>query len=391
MKFLVTGAKGFIGKNLICELKNQNHTEIFEYDLDTDSFLLDSYCRKADIVYHIAGINRPEDSSEYRKGNYELTARLLKTLKKYQNSCPVIMSSSISAIQDSEYGRSKKAAEDILFQYGNETGADIYIYRLPNVFGKWQRPNYNSVIATFCYNIARSLPITIHETSKVMNLAYIDDVIKELISITNRTVTRQGKFCVIPTVHTIKLTKIASLLYSFQKCREERTVPDMSDPFVKKLYSTYLSYLPENELKYGLSMHQDDRGSFTEFIKSKERGQISINIAKPGVIKGNHWHHTKHEKFLVVKGTGVIRLRKVTEEQVIEYHVSGEKLEVVDIPCGYTHSIENLGDTDMITVMWANECFDIENPDTYRLEVSQRKEVSKIEETKSNDSSWNKT
>lgn len=370
MKFLVTGAKGFIGKNLICELKNQNYTEIFEYDLDTDSALLDTYCREADMVYHIAGINRPDNISEFQKGNFEFTAKLLEALKKNKNSCPVVMSSSISADQDSDYGRSKKAAEDILFQYSKDTGAEVYIYRLTNVFGKWQRPNYNSVIATFCYNIARNLPITINDTDKVMKLVYIDDVIREFINIIGKKETKQENFCVIPTVHTIKLTEAASLLQSFKQCREECTVPDMSVPLIKKLYSTYLSYLPENEFKYGLSMHKDERGSFTEFMKSADRGQISINIAKPGVIKGNHWHHTKNEKFLVVRGTGVIRLRKITDEKVIEYYVSGEKLEVIDIPSGYTHNIENLGNTDLITVMWANECFDLENPDTYMLNVS---------------------
>jgi len=369
MKILVTGAKGFIGKNLIAELKNRKYTDIFEYDIDTDSSLLDEYCREASFVFHLAGVNRPKDSSEYMEGNYGFTSKLLDTLKKYKNTCPVMISSSIQATFDNPYGKSKKAGEELMFAYGKETGAKVLVYRFPNVFGKWCKPNYNSVIATFCYNIARGLPITVNDPSVVMNLVYIDDVVEELINALKGEEKRIGDFCEVPIVHTITLGQIVDLIYSFKSSREELSVPDMSDDFTKKLYSTYLSYLPENSFSYKLNMNIDNRGSFTEFIRTPERGQVSVNISKPGIIKGNHWHHTKNEKFLVVCGKGVIRLRKVGTDEVIEYHVSSDKLEVVDIPTGYTHNIENLGDTDMVTIMWANECYNSDKPDTYFEEV----------------------
>jgi len=369
LRILVTGAKGFIGKNLIVELKNRKYMDIFEYDKDTEPGLLDEYCRKADFVFHLAGVNRPKEQSEFMEGNFGFTSTLLDTLKKYNNNCPVMISSSIQAELDNPYGRSKKAGEDLLFKYGKETGAKVLVYRFPNVFGKWCRPNYNSAVATFCYNIAHDLPITINDPNVIMRLVYIDDVVEELINALNGKENRVGDFCEVPVVHTIKLGEIADLLYSFKKSREERSIPNMSDAFTKKLYSTYLSYLPEDQFKYELKMNVDNRGSFTEFIKTFERGQVSVNISKPGITKGNHWHHTKNEKFLVVSGKGVIRFRKIDSDEVIEYYVSGDKLEVVDIPPGYTHNIENLGDTDMVTIMWANECFDPEKPDTYYLEV----------------------
>lgn len=369
MKILVTGAKGFIGKNLIAELKNREYNEIFQYDIDTDPSLLDEYCKKADFVFHLAGVNRPKEQSEFMEGNFGFTSKLLNTLKKYNNTCPVMLSSSIQATLDNPYGKSKKAGEDLLFEYGREVGAKVLIYRFPNVFGKWCRPNYNSAIATFCYNIARNLPITVNDPSVVMNLVYIDDVVNELINALKGKENRKGDFCEVPIVHTITLGQIVDLIYSFKRCREKYTIPDMSDAFTKKLYSTYLSYLPENQFSYELKMNVDNRGSFTEFIKTLDRGQVSVNISKPGITKGNHWHHTKNEKFLVVSGRGVIRFRKIDSDEVIEYHVSGDKLEVVDIPPGYTHNIENLGDTDMVTIMWANEPFDPEKPDTYYLEV----------------------
>lgn len=369
MKILVTGAKGFIGKNLVAELKNRKYMDVFEYDKDTDPSLLDEYCKKADFVFHLAGVNRPKEQSEFMEGNFGFTSILLDTLKKYHNNCPVMISSSIQAELNNPYGKSKKAGEDLLFEYGKETGTKVLVYRFPNVFGKWCRPNYNSAVATFCYNISHNLPITINDPNVVMRLVYIDDVVDELINALNGKENRVGNFCEVPIVHTIKLGEIADLLYSFKKSREERSIPDMSDAFTKKLYSTYLSYLPEDQFSYELKMNVDNRGSFTEFIKTPERGQVSVNISKPGITKGNHWHHTKNEKFLVVSGKGVIRFRKVDSDDIIEYYVSGDKLEVVDIPPGYTHNIENLGDTDMVTIMWANECFDPEKPDTYYLEV----------------------
>jgi UDP-2-acetamido-2,6-beta-L-arabino-hexul-4-ose reductase len=369
MKILVTGAKGFIGKNLIAELKNQKYTDILEYDVDTDPSLLDKYCKEADFVFHLAGVNRPKDQSEFMEGNFGFTSNLLASLKEYKNNCPVMISSSIQAELDNPYGKSKKAGEDLLYRYGRETGAKVLVYRFPNVFGKWCRPNYNSAVATFCHNIAHDLPITVNDTSVVINLVYIDDVVEELINALNGKERVTGQFCKVPIVHTITLGEIADLIYSFKKSREERSIPNMSDAFTKKLYSTYLSYLPEDKFKYELNMNVDNRGSFTEFIKTRERGQVSVNISKPGITKGNHWHHTKNEKFLVVSGKGVIRFRRIDSHEIIEFFVSGDKMEVVDIPTGYTHNIENLGDTDMVTVMWANEYLNPEKPDTYYLEV----------------------
>lgn len=369
MKILITGAKGFIGKNLIAELKNRKYTDILEYARDTDPVLLDAYCQETDFVYHLAGVNRPKEQSEYMAGNFGFTKILLDTLKKHGNTCPVLISSSTQATYDNPYGESKKAGEDLMFAYGRETGAKVLVYRLPNVFGKWCRPNYNSAVATFCHNIARGLPITVNDPSVVMNLVYIDDVVEELINALQGKENCIGDFCAVPVVHTITLGEIVDLLYSFKNSREERSVPNVADGFTGKLYSTYLSYLPEDKFSYPLKMNVDGRGSFTEFIKTPDRGQVSVNISKPGITKGNHWHHSKNEKFLVVSGTGVIRFRKVGSNEVIEYYVSGDRLEVVDIPPGYTHNIENIGDTDMVTIMWANERFNPEKSDTYYLEV----------------------
>lgn len=369
MNILVTGANGFIGKNLIAELRNQGYKNINCFTRKTDYKLLDKYCKEADFVFHLAGINRPQDPSEFMDGNYGLTEKLLDTLKKHGNQCPVLMTSSIQAEFDNPYGISKRASEDLLFKYHEETGAKVLVYRLPNVFGKWSRPNYNSVIATFCHNIARDLPIQINDPNTILNLVYIDDVIYEFVQGLKGKETRVGSYCEVPIIYQKNLGEIAELIYSFKRSREERSIPDMSDPFIKKLYSTYLSFLPESQFSYPLKMNIDERGSFTEFIRTVDRGQVSINVIKPGVTKGNHWHHTKNEKFLVVSGNGVIRFRKLDSDEVIEYFVSGDKLEVVDIPVGYTHNIENLGDTDMITIMWANEPYDPERPDTYYLEV----------------------
>ncbi len=369
MKILITGAKGFIGRNLVAELKNRKYTDIFEYNRDTDPTLLDEYCKQVDFVFHLAGVNRPKDQSEFMKGNFAFTSTLLDTLKKYKNTCPVMISSSIQAELDNTYGKSKKAGEDLLFDYNKETGAKVLIYRFPNVFGKWCRPNYNSAVATFCHNISHDLPITVNDPSVEVNLVYIDDVVNELCNALECKENKNGDYCEVSVVHTITLGEIVELIYSFKKSREELSIPDMSDSFAKKLYSTYLSYLPEDKFSYELKMNVDNRGSFTEFIKTPDRGQVSVNISKPGITKGNHWHHTKNEKFLVVSGKGVISFRKIDSDEVLEYFVSGDKMEVVDIPTGYTHNIENLGDTDMVTIMWANEPFDPERPDTHYLEV----------------------
>lgn len=369
MKILITGAKGFIGKNLAAELKNRKYLDVFIYSKDTDPVFLDKYCKEADFVFHLAGVNRPKEKSEFMEGNFGFTSTLLDTLKKHNNICPVMFASSTQAELDNSYGKSKKAGEDLLFNYGKETGAKVLIYRFTNVFGKWCKPNYNSVVATFCHNIAHDLPIKVSDTNVVINLLYIDDVINELINALEGKENRNEEFCEVPVVHTITLGEIVKLIYSFKKSREERTIPKMSDEFTKKLYSTYLSYLPKDQFSYELKMNIDNRGSFTEFIKTPDRGQVSVNISKPCIIKGNHWHHTKNEKFLVVSGKGVIRFRKIDTNEVIEYFVSGDKMEVVDIPIGYTHNIENLGDTDMVTIMWANELFNPKKSDTYYLEV----------------------
>lgn len=378
---LITGAYGFVGKNLseslacIRDGKDRTHPEleigeIYLYDIDTDPVLLPEYCKKADFVFHLAGVNRPKDTAEFMQGNFGFTTTLLDTLKSVGNKAPIMISSSIQAALDNPYGQSKKAGEDAVFAYGKENNVDVLVYRFPNLFGKWCRPNYNSVIATFCNNIANDLPITVNDRSVVLTLCYIDDLVSEMLRALAGNPTRAGEFCEVPVTHKISLGELADTLISFKESREKRSVADMSDPLTKKLYATYLSYLPpEDGFSYPLTMNVDARGSFTEVFRTEERGQVSVNISKPGIVKGNHWHHTKNEKFLVVSGKGVIRFRKVGESKVYEYFVSGDKLEVVDIPTGYTHNIENLGDGDMVTLMWANECFDPARPDTYYLEV----------------------
>jgi len=369
MKILVTGAKGFIGRNLIIGLKNHKDMEIYEYDKDTKQSLLEEYCKDADFVYHLAGVNRPIDEEQYIENNIDFTIQLLKALKNNNNPCPLVYSSSVQASLNNSYGKSKKAGEDAIFNYAIETGSKVLVYRLPNVFGKWCKPNYNSVVATFCNNIAKDLPITVNEPDTALRLVYIDDVVEEFIHALKGEECKAGAFCKIPTVHMMSIGGIADLIRSFKSSREKLAIPDMSDAFTKKLYSTYLSYLPDWDLSQELKMNVDQRGSFTEFIKQTEIGQVSINISKAGIIKGNHWHNTKIEKFLVVSGIGVIRIRKITSKEVISYYVDGEKLQIIDIPAGYAHNIENLGKRELITMIWANESFDPSKPDTYSMEV----------------------
>jgi UDP-2-acetamido-2,6-beta-L-arabino-hexul-4-ose reductase len=370
-KILVTGAKGFIGKNLVAELRNRKDYEILEFDKDNSSVDLGSFAKECDLVFHFAGVNRPQSENEFTEGNLDFTKMLLNNLKQFSNKAPIIFSSSTQVAFDNPYGKSKQAAEATLANYSKEMNVPVLIYRFPNVFGKWCRPSYNSVVATFCHNIANNLPIQINDPTTILNLIYIDDVIDEFINLTQNPYSFSG--CTlkekISPLYTLSLYQLATLLESFRKTRDNRTIPDVSDPFTQKLYATYLSYLPANGFAYPLKMNTDNRGSFTEFIRSSDRGQVSVSISKPGIVKGNHWHHTKNEKFLVVNGIGLIRFRKIGTADIIEYHVSGEKLEVVDIPPGYTHNIENLGKTDMVTVMWASEPFDPEKPDTFFEEV----------------------
>ena len=369
MKLLVTGAKGFIGKNLIAELKNQNFDSIYEYDIDSTDSDLDEYCKDAEFVFHLAGVNRPKDPKEFLEGNFGFTSTLLKKLKKHNNMCTIMLSSSTQAEQDNPYGISKKAGEDLLLSYSKQTGSKVLIYRFPNVFGKWCRPNYNSAVATFSYSIANELPIMVNDSNVLMNLIYIDDLVSELINALKGNESKEGNYCFVSPVHKVKLGEIVELLYSFKASRSNYSIPNTLDPFTKKLYANYLSYLPIDKFGYELKMNIDNRGSFTEFLKTPDRGQVSVNISKPGIIKGNHWHHTKNEKFLVVSGKGVIRFRQIDSKEIIQYFVSSDLLKVVDIPPGYTHNIENLGDTDMITIMWANEIFDSNKPDTFFEEV----------------------
>ena len=382
MNVLITGAKGFIGRNLVEALKAvrdgkdksrglESDITIFECDIDTDSALLDTYTEKCDFVFHLAGVNRPQDEREFMEGNFGFTSTLLDLLKKHENKAPVLITSSIQAALDNPYGRSKKAGEDLLFRYGEDNGVKVCVYRFPNVFGKWCRPNYNSAVATFCYNFAHNLPITLNDRNHLMTLVYIDDVVDELINALKGEENRDGNYCAVPIEHKITLGEIADLIYSFKKSREDLSVPDMTDgSFSKKLYSTFLSYLETTDFAYKLRMNCDERGSFTEILRTADRGQFSVNISKPGITKGQHWHNTKNEKFIVVKGHGLIQLRKIGSDEVIEYDVSGDEITVVDMIPGYTHNIINLSDTeDLVTIMWANECFNPNKPDTFFEEV----------------------
>ncbi len=369
MRVLVTGANGFIGKNLCSELMNHPDIEILKFCSDTPNEDLKELTKNIDFIYHLAGINRPKDPSDFKKGNANLTLQLLDYLRLNETNCPVLFTSSVQADRDNPYGNSKRDAETHLRDFSETSKSKVMIYRLPNVFGKWCKPNYNSVVATFCHNIARQLPITVSDPSTPITLAYIDDVVSEFVRALDGNENKVTPFCEVPVTHPTTLGEIVDRLHSFNESRQSLMTPNMSDLLTKKLYSTYLSYLPEGEFSYKLKMNTDNRGSFTEFLKSEDRGQVSVNISKPGITKGNHWHHTKVEKFLVVCGTGIIRFRNILSKEIIEYRVSGDELEVIDIPVGYTHNIENTGSNDLITVMWANESFDKNNPDTFFLGV----------------------
>lgn len=398
MNILVTGAKGFVGKNLCENLKNirdgkdRTHPalsigEIFEYDIDTDPELLDEYCAKADFVFNLAGVNRPQNTDEFMQGNFGFASTLLDTLKKHENKCPVMISSSIQATcigrYDSEYGRSKKAGEELVFAYGEETGAKVLVYRFPNLFGKWCRPNYNSAVTTFCNNIANDLPITVNDPSVQLELLYIDDLVDEMIAALEGNEHRcifdgietvlcdDGKYCAAPITHKVTLGEIVELLESFKAQTSTLVMPEIPyNSFAKKLYSTYLSYLPKEKASFPLKMNVDARGSFTELLKTENCGQFSVNISKPGITKGQHWHNTKWEFFIVVSGKGLIQMRKIGSDEVLNFEVSGEKIEAVHMLPGYTHNIINLSETNnLVTVMWANEQFDPNNPDTFFEEV----------------------
>ncbi len=369
MNILVTGAKGFLGKNLIAELKNNQGHVVYEYDKDTGYDNLDRFCKTANFVYHFAGVNRPIDDSEFIEGNVNLTAKLLKCLENHKNKCPIMISSSIQANNKTSYGISKKIAEKILFEYGKKNNVRVFVYRLPNVFGKWSKPNYNSVISTFCFNISRNIPVTISDPNTVLELLYIDDLIENLLKLLETHNTENESIIKVSKTYKISLSKLEIIIKSFHKSRIDGFIPQISDELSFKLYSTYLSFLQPDNLSIKLKMNIDDRGSFSEFLKSHDAGQFSINVSKPGITKGNHWHHTKNEKFLVVYGKGVIRLRQIHSNEIIEYFVDSNNMEVIDIPSGYTHNITNLGDSDMITVMWANELYNPINSDTYYLEV----------------------
>ena len=404
MKILVTGAKGFVGQNLCTQLKNIRDgkakcygevavEEIFEYDIDSTAEELDAYCREADFVFNLAGVNRPQNTEEFMEGNFGFASTLLDTLEKYGNKAPVMLSSSIQAtlagrFGDSEYGRSKRAGEELFFNYSARTGARVLVYRFPNLFGKWCRPNYNSAVATFCNNIANDLPIMVNDRSTELELLYIDDLVDEMIATlrgeehhcefegVETVLCDNGKYCAVPTTHKVTLGEIVDLLELFKAQPQTLVVPEIPyNSFAKKLYSTYLSYLPKDKVSFELKMNCDARGSFTELLRSEKCGQVSVNISKPGITKGEHWHNTKWEFFIVVSGKGLIQQRRVGSDEVLNFEVSGDKIEAVHMLPGYTHNIINLSDTeDLVTVMWANEAFDPNKPDTYFDPVEKLKQ-----------------
>ena len=393
MNILITGAKGFVGKNLVANLYNikngKNRTRsfsidnIYEFDVDTDISLLDEYCQNADFIFNLAGVNRPQNNEEFMQGNFGFASTLIDTLKKYNNTCPVVLSSSIQATligrYNSDYGRSKKAGEELFFDYARETGAKVFVYRFPNLFGKWCRPNYNSAVATFCNNIANDLPIQVNDRNIQLELLYIDDLIEEMFDAIEgkehhcefngiETVLKDdGRYCAVPKTHKVTLGEIVDLLESFKSQPQTLIMPKIPDnSFAKKLYSTFLSYLPKEKTSFPLKMNIDDRGSFTELLKTAECGQFSVNISKPGITKGQHWHNSKWEFFIVVAGHGLIQERKIGTDETIEFEVSGDKIEAIHMLPGYTHNIINLSETEnLVTVMWANEQFDPNHPDTF--------------------------
>ena len=395
MNILVTGAKGFVGKNLcallrtIADGKNRTYgniaiTEIFEYDIDSKPEELEEYCQKADFVFNLAGVNRPQTTEEFMQGNFGFASTLLDTLKHHNNTCPVMLSSSIQATLigrygEGEYGKSKRAGEELFFDYGRETGAKVLVYRFPNLFGKWCRPNYNSAVATFCNNIANDLPIMVNDRSTLLELLYIDDLMDEMVAALkgeehhcefdgiDTVLTESGRYCAAPVTHKVTLGEIVDLLNEFHEQPKSLTIPEIpAGSFAKKLYSTYLSYLPKEKVAFPLKMNEDNRGSFTELLRSINCGQVSINISKPGITKGEHWHNTKWEFFIVVSGRGLIQMRRIGSDEVLEFEVSGDKIEAVHMLPGYTHNIINLSDTEnLVTVMWANESFDPNRADTF--------------------------
>ncbi len=393
MNILVTGAKGFVGRNLVETLKTirdgKNRTrnitieDIFEYDIDTDPALLPEFCKKADFVFNLAGVNRPQNQEEFMQGNFGFASTLLDTLKACNNTCPVMISSSIQATcigrYDSDYGRSKKAGEELMFSYSQETGAKVLVYRFPNLFGKWCRPNYNSAVATFCNNIANDLPIQVNDPSVQLELLYIDDLVDEMLDALEGREHRcefngidtvlqdNGRYCAAPVSHKATLGEIVDLLHAFRDQPTTLLMPQIPcGSFAKKLYSTYLSYLPKEKAIFDLKMNCDDRGSFTELLKTESCGQFSVNISKPGITKGQHWHNTKWEFFIVVAGKALIQQRKIGTEEVLNFQVSGEKIQAIHMLPGYTHNIINLSETEnLVTVMWANEAFDPAKPDTF--------------------------
>ncbi len=395
MKILVTGAKGFVGKNLCAQLNNIKEgkakcygdiiiDEVFEFDIDTIPEQLEYFCHNADFVFNLAGVNRPQNQEEFMQGNFGFASTLLDTLKKYGNTCPVMISSSIQAtlagrFGTSEYGKSKKAGEELMFEYGKETGAKVLVYRFPNLFGKWCRPNYNSAVATFCNNIANDLPIQVNDPSVELELLYIDDLVDEMIAClkgeehrcefegVETVLTDNGRYCAAPITHKATLGEIVELLKSFAEQPQTLLIPEIPyNSFAKKLYSTYLSYLPKEKVAFPLKMNVDDRGSFTELVHTLNCGQVSINISKPGITKGQHWHNTKWEFFIVVSGHGLIQQRKVGTDEVIEFDVTGDNIQCIHMLPGYTHNIINLSDTEnLVTVMYCNEIFDPNKPDTY--------------------------
>ena len=400
MNILVTGAKGFVGRNLVENLKTiqdgRNKAwaslldigEIYEYDTDSNPDSLDEYCRKANFVFNLAGVNRSVDESDFMKGNFGFASTLLDTLRKHSNKCPVMLSSSIQAsligrYGQSDYGKSKLAGEELFFRYGEETGAKVLVYRFPNLFGKWCRPNYNSAVATFCYNIAHDLPIKVNDESTVLELLYIDDLVMELLEALrgnethcdynglNPVISGDGKYCVVPTTHKVTLGRIVQLLYEFNEQPHSLEMLDIpAGSFEKKLYSTYLSYLPQEKVAFPLKMNVDSRGSFTELLKTRNAGQFSVNISKPGITKGQHWHNTKWEFFIVVSGHALIQERRIGSDEVMKFEVSGDKIEAVHMLPGFTHNIINLSETDdLVTLMWANEPLNPLMPDTYHENV----------------------